>query len=87
LPFWQYKIGRLRKDVTEADISSYLNDHGIDVINIEKLRSRSDSSISMHIEVPHEAKDRVMSSEFWFKGIRVIEWRFRYNNRRVSGNY
>ncbi len=78
---WHCKIGRLRSDVTENDIKNYLQDHGICPLKVEQLKSRQGSSVTMHVEVPFDYKDVVMDSDFWYKGIRVSGWRFRYNNR------
>ena len=79
---WHCKIGRLHKEVAVNDIKSYLQDHGVDPLNVEQLKSQQGAPLSMHIEVPFEYKDKVMDPEFWSKGIRVCGWRFRYNNRR-----
>ncbi len=84
---WHCKIGRLCSDVKDSDIVDYLKDHGVKPLNVERLHSKQGSPISMHIEVPFEFKDRVMSSEFWSKGIRVSGWRFRYNSRRSRDSY
>jgi hypothetical protein len=84
---WHCKIGRLRDDVSEADIVEHLEKNDIKALRVERLHSRQGLPVSMHIEVPYEAKDVVMDSEFWSKGIRVSGWRFRYNNRRVNEKY
>ena len=49
---WHSKIGRLQKDVTEADVVAYLRDHTIAPVKVEQLRSKQGSASSMHIEVP-----------------------------------
>ena len=69
------------------DNTKYLKDHNITAINVEQLHSRFESSISMHIEVPYDAKDQVINCDFWSKGIQVSGWRFRFNNRSVSTRF
>jgi hypothetical protein len=68
---WHCKIGRLDKNVTVAAVKEHLHDMGIEAISVEKLNSKSGASLSMHVVVPYDAKDEIMCSDFWPRGIRV----------------
>lgn len=57
--------------MSEADIKSYLEVHGVRAVKAEQLCSRPGSPVSMHVEVLYEFKDTVMVSDFWTNGIRV----------------
>lgn len=77
---WHVFIGRLDKDTTESDMKEFLDDVGVEVVSIYKLKATQpwqDKSAAFRVSVALKCKDSIMCPDLWPDHIEVRDWVFK----------
>ena len=77
---WHLFVGKMKKDTTEAALQEYLEENGITVSQIVKLKATQEwqqKSAAFHISVAQDCKDQVMVADFWPHNVEVRDWFFK----------
>jgi hypothetical protein len=86
---WHLYVDNPCYGTSSMDVSSYLKDNNIDVIQCVRTTDEwnedsGNKPVSFHIEVPYDVKDKVMDEGFWDQGVRIRNWYFP-RKKRVDG--
>ena len=77
---WHLFVGKLNKDSTADDLSSFVEDAGIRVHKITKLEARQtwqQNYAAFRVSVAYDDKDKVMEENMWPSSVDVRDWVFR----------
>jgi hypothetical protein len=81
---WHCKLSRLRDGMTAGDVRDYMVEQGVIPVDIEELPQRIGVALSVHIQVPYDAREAVMNAGFWTKGLRISGWHFARKQHRIQ---
>lgn len=73
-------IGKLDKDTSTDDMRTFLNDIGVDVIDISKLKATEEwqkKSSAFRVIVAAKCKDAIFSPDVWPESVEIREWFFK----------
>ena len=67
---WHYKLNKLEDNIT-FDYVTYITDQGVVSFVVEVQPQKNGVPLSMHLQVPNDVRERVMSADFWTKDLRI----------------
>jgi len=77
---WHVFIGRIGKDTEEGDIKEFLEDSGVTVTSVYKLKATQpwqEKSAAFHVTVAIKCKDSIMDPMLWPDNVEVRDWFFK----------
>ena len=77
---WHIFVGKLKKDTDEATLKEWLEENGVTVSNITKIKPTQawqEKSSAFHVSVPLKFKDLVMDPGLWPDLVDVRDWVFK----------
>ena len=77
---WTVYIGKLNKDTDEVGVREHLEDMGITVSEVRKLKPTQkwqEKSAAFCVMIAYECKDKIMSPDLWPDNVEVRDWFFK----------
>jgi hypothetical protein len=77
---WHLFIGKLDKDTKEEDLKEFLEDSGISVSDVKKLKPTAEwqeKNSAFRVSVLYKCKDMVMNPDIWPDNVDVRDWFFK----------
>ena len=74
---WHLFIGKLKKETTEDDLKEYLEDNGVTISEIRKLKPVNEfqaKSGAFRVSIDINCKDAVMNADLWPDNVQVCDW-------------
>jgi len=80
---WHVFVGKLGKDVDEERLKDHLQDNGITVTEIRKLKATQpwqEKSSAFRVSVALACQDDIMNPDVWPENVKVRDWFFKPKN-------